>query len=74
METPAVEHQDGFDLIHAEQLQHLEQKIDVFVGLNILVELEGITVATLIEPRKGIHGDPFFLESGQVFFRSCRLK
>ena len=45
-----VEHADGFDLIVVEQADHLKDVVEEVIGIDVLVEFECASVASLVEP------------------------
>lgn len=52
---PAIEHANRFDLIVGEQVDHLEDVVEIIVGLNLLIVFERTPIAAFVDPRHDVH-------------------
>ena len=55
-DVSSVEHADRLYAIVAQHVQHLKGEVEEVVGVDVLVELKGASVAALVQPRHYVDG------------------
>ena len=70
----AIKHYDRFDVVEGQDLQHFENVVKKFVGLDILVVLVCASVAAFVEPRHDIDGCGLIAESADVLVDGDRAE
>jgi hypothetical protein len=72
--APAIEDKYCLDMIIIEYLIHLQDKVEIFDGLLLMLHLKVVAIATPVDPRHHVHGQALALEARDMLLPRNRLQ